>query len=473
MTVSSGGQRVAAFVLSRRFTVLWAALTALYLYGWATKWTFDPWTIGKFWPGHFYSAQADAILHGRLWIDETYLPNECSYADGRCYGYFGIVPSLLRIPLVVVLGIEDSELAPVFIAAAAAVVVWAGLDLCRRVLLRAVPSGGRPAAAYLAVAAVVLGPGSVLLLLTDPYVYQEAILWSIAGVMVAVGLFWRWWSEGRRWQFVGAIAALVFGAGARPTVMFVGLVLALGVVVGRWIAGRLSWRLFLASVALALLPMVFAGGVLYAKFGALSSPMSEYELADSANLRYIVRNVGDDKTTSLRYVPTALYAYLRPDAMRLSSDWPWFRIRFGWPFGNYPYERITFLPPLPKDSMYVERTVSMTDVMPLAMLATAIAFVIVIVRRRVYELLILLALCTPIFVVLTSFGMTSRYLGDAYPLVAVGTAFGASVVPWYARRSSATRVVIAVPVVALAVLSVIVVGSLTTQYAWIQYLGIQ
>lgn len=157
------------------------------------------------------------MLNGRLWIDKAYLPGECFFSDGKCFGYFGITPSLIRIPMVPVLGIEGSEMTALFLAVAAGIALWAALDLCRRVLLRTTSDVNAHSAGFMAVAAVVLGPGGALMVVTDAYVYEEAILWAVAAMAVATNLFWRWWTQRRDRQFVGATIALVVAASSRQS----------------------------------------------------------------------------------------------------------------------------------------------------------------------------------------------------------------------------------------------------------------
>ena len=109
------------------------------MFAWSTKWTFDPFSIGSVWPGRFFTAQADSILYARLWVNPADIPGECFYHDGQCDGYFGLFPSLLRIPFVIILGPTVRESTALFISIAASITFWAALDLRRRVVDRAYP----------------------------------------------------------------------------------------------------------------------------------------------------------------------------------------------------------------------------------------------------------------------------------------------------------------------------------------------
>jgi hypothetical protein len=192
------------------------------------------------------------------------------------------------------------------------------------------------------------------------------------------------------------------------------------------------------------------------------------------NVQKIMANNDGSFGISARFVPTGAMAYLRPDSMSVSADWPWVRMRFGRPSGAGALERITYLPPLNQDSMNVEPIVSITNIMPLPFAATVMAAIAIVMRRRRrYELLILLALCTPLPVVLTNPTIASRYLGDFFPLLAAGTAFAAMFVPEFARLGLRWRRVISSGVIVLALASIPIAMMLATQYNWTYRFGIQ
>ena len=50
----------------------------------------------------FYDALARSILHGHLDVPRDAIGVEAFTFEGRAYGYFGIGPALLRIPLVLI-----------------------------------------------------------------------------------------------------------------------------------------------------------------------------------------------------------------------------------------------------------------------------------------------------------------------------------------------------------------------------------
>lgn len=430
-------------------------------------------TIGSYMPGRFFSAQADAILNGRLWIDKTYLPGECHFVDGKCYGYFGLAPSLIRVPLVSVFGIENSEMTALFLSIAAGISLWSALDLCRRVLHRESPGVTWQAAGYMAIAAIVLGPGGAMMLVSDAYVYEEAILWSIAAMLVGANLFWRWWMEGKDRQFVGATLMFVIAAASRPTAALVGAVFAALIVVGRLCQRRLTLKTILGAIGIAVLPPMALLGGFYMKYGA-PLPTGQYEGTNYVYIQRIMANNGGQYGSSVRFVPTATVAYLRPGSVSVSADWPWVRFRFGRPFGEEPLERIAYLPPLRDDSINVEPIVSLTDVMPIPLVATVAASAAIVLRRRNrFELAMLIGLATAPLIMLPTQTIATRYLGDFFPMLAVGTAFGTTLVPRFRRLSGRVQAYSAVALATVAVASVPLAMLLATQYNWTYRYGIQ
>jgi hypothetical protein len=59
---------------------------------------------------NFYDLQARAMLHGHLYITNGALGDEAFIHAGRQYTYFGLFPSLLRIPILLVTHSLDGRL---------------------------------------------------------------------------------------------------------------------------------------------------------------------------------------------------------------------------------------------------------------------------------------------------------------------------------------------------------------------------
>ena len=64
------------------------------------------------WSAGFFKSQAESMLHGRIDVQPSDILGECFLRDSRCYGYFGITPSVVRIPVIGILRYVRSALTP-------------------------------------------------------------------------------------------------------------------------------------------------------------------------------------------------------------------------------------------------------------------------------------------------------------------------------------------------------------------------
>jgi hypothetical protein len=416
------------------------------------------------------------MLNGHFWVPDTALGFECFIVDERCVGYFGIFPSIIRMPWVMMFGGFIPDFNSDNISIAAALVLWSSLDLCLRVLRRHQSDTPHINAWFMVIVAVVLGPGSNLMLIFDPYMYQEAIMWSLAGFLLAVNFFWRWTHERRPWQITGMILACAASAGSRPTTVLTGLLLAIGVMVILRKDLTALLRNSLKLVLLALLPFFAVFGVLTLKMGSPSLDFSKYRSMP------VLQNVADKNGGSLayspRFIPTTVLSYFRPDSLNIGTEWPWIRFLYG-PQSNRHlagpwYEElkpVTYLPPLEYDSMWLERHTSITNTMPLALFATISTAYTVLRRRQWSTGLILFATLAAPVVIFVQFAIAARYLADMYPILALGTIFSASLIPRFAKWGIRSKALAATSISALLLFSILTVTMLGSQYAWITQFG--
>src|SRR5262249_46584296 len=131
------------------------------------------------WSSHFFMAQADAMIHGHLDVEPDEIRSECFIKNDLCYGYFGITPSLLRLPLYVKGRWFRSGVTGLYLGVALVLAYWAALQLLQR-SLREFADPAQPRGlvlGYAIAAALALGPGGTLLFLSRPGVYEEAAAW--------------------------------------------------------------------------------------------------------------------------------------------------------------------------------------------------------------------------------------------------------------------------------------------------------
>lgn len=468
MKISSHFQRL---ILSRHFVWIASIAFSVYVYAWSTQWTFNP-DLPILYGGRFFTEQANSMLGGRLWVPETALPIECFFIDEKCMGYYGIFPSLLRLPFVVVFGSSIPEFNSIFISMAAGLSLWACLDLCSRLLHKTSVLSSATKALAMTMSFIALGPASSLLLIFDPYVYQEAIMWSVAGLLIAANFYWRWVHERRAWLLLGLILASAASAGSRPTTAFVGLIFMFGVAINLYKSRALYKRNLFILVAMSTLPLLMSFGVLTLKMGTPRQDFSKYE--SKAALQMVSDKNNGSLGYSARYIPTSFFTYFRPDALRVTTEWPWIRFRFGpetektlnseTPTG---LERITYLPPIEKDSMLLERITSISNIMPLALIATLLSLFSLLRRRQWNDLLVLAAASTSVVVLFVQFSIASRYLADFYPLLALGTVLSVTLMPQFEKLRSRTKRYLGAAMIFSLLFSILAVTMLAVEYAWI------
>ena len=382
---------------------------------------------------NFFRQQAISILNGHLDVPGTgFAWTECHWVEGQCFGYFGVTPSALRLP-VIAFGANGPNLTPLLIAIAILLTMWAVLDLLLRLLERLIPDPEErrvPAASALLVTTLLLGVGSTLTFLTRPRIYHEAILWMIAFLLVAMNFTYRWLVHRRRRDLVVVVVAAVLSANARPSSAFSAIGLGVGLLVVLFLDRR-QHRPNAVEGALAggltLLPFATSLGIVWLKFGTITEQWRYYSVSWMPRVRYY----NNDTFQGLRFFPTNLVNYLRPDSIRFTASSPWV-------IQQVPERKPPIvISPIVEPGIVVEPVVSLTNSMTVPLLLTiglSVAVLFGLVRmdrtdkRSFIILVISAAFCS--IPVLTFFSLSTRYLGDFYPLMAIGTIFAVA----YAAR---------------------------------------
>lgn len=415
----------------RRLRRAWllGALVPLLLFTWVLttgEWDFFQQQLF----GDFYDAQARAFLDGRLDVPPDVVSIEGFVRDGKTYIYFGPLPALLRLPVLVVTTELDGQLTTLSLLGAVLVLSAASFRLMcglRPVVRGAAPVGrGELWAVGGLSATVLLGPP--LYLASGSVVYHEAIAWGLAFSVAAFGAVVRWQRSPSGRRLLIASALIAGGLLSRQSIAF-GPLLALA------LAGLTSAvhgmrgvddhraRAFArggAAVALACaVPLVAAMAFNYAKLGTYVRPPMErqvFSLSSPERREVLEANEG---FTGTEFVTTTARQYFRPDAIDFRRDLPWIDFpRFG--------------PTLMNESARFDEldwSSSLPDTAPAATVL-AIAGVVWSVRtrrRRGFEdrllPLWLGALASGASVISFAY-IANRYLNDLYPLVLVGGLVG-------------------------------------------------
>ncbi len=392
------------------------------LLGLFTQGTFDPGVRTTRDPQSlYYDAQARSILHGRLDVPTGSLGGEAISFHGHTYGYFGIGPALLRLPIMPFYPQGYPNLAPwsylgAFVVEALATLgIWRSVQRRLRVTAPPVVDG--------LLLLTVLAGSPTMFLTARPDVYEEAILWGVAACLVTFWAVLRLFETSRwRWGAVAALAA-AFAMLSRPTVGG-GALLAVGVsglvVFAR---DRSDWPRAAALASGAGLGLVAFCSVNYLKFHSLvNAPYNANYLAQPKRLAALKHGGAN----GIRYLPTNLLQYLRPDTVHFLGKFPWLTFRM-----------TRYAPVLNLGHVHFDTFELPTSITATTPVLTVLAIVgsIAILRRPSVLLIPLGAGLAAILATASFFGEAPRYLADFLPWLVIGACCGLAIfVNWNPRR---------------------------------------
>jgi hypothetical protein len=372
---------------------------------------------------NFYDLQARALAHGHWWVPKGSLGNEAFTVHGRDYMYFGPFPALIRMPILAVTHSLDGRLtAPSILLAWLLTGLFTSLLLWRvRILVRGPALLGRAEAASYAVLVVTIMSGSVLLYLAAlPAVYYEALMW---GVALTVGAFFALLGVLERPSVGRVVATGALTLGAVLSRSAIGWACVVGVLLtAAWFAtgrgGPQNRRWWLPVLAAGIGALAVGCAVSWVKFGGLFDVPygSQFFTRASAHRRaFLAANGGT--LFNVKFVPSTLLAYLRPDALR-----------FGWvfPFVTLPSVPARAVAGVVLDQSY--RTTSVPASMPLLVLLGVWGVVSAFRRRlvgpaRLFRILLVAAATGTLGTLVLGY-IGNRFLGDFIPLLVVASAVG-------------------------------------------------
>ena len=408
--------------------------------------------------GNFYDAQARALFHGAWNVPADIVNQEGIRVGRRTYMYFGPVPAVLRMPILFFTSRFDGRLTEpsMLLAALVALIFASRLSWKVRNLVSASPVS-LSEAILTGASIMVLGVGSELLFLASaPSVYHEAEIWAVAFALGAfdaiTGFLIR--PSTRSIALAGVLSGLCLltraTVGVGPIAAL--LVLAVGHLVvsmrrrrttfsaapaalggdrvlsppGQgaddpdWLGiterGNTRW---VALGAAGLIPVGAYTWINEAKFHLFFSVRLEDQVEAHllpAYMNVLVANGG--KQFGLKFLPTDLLQYLRPDALRFSRVFPF----------------ITFPPPATVIGhlLYFSRgpASSVTAMMP-AIAAAAIVGIFFVFRGRRDGMTDLVVLRVPLIGaalgavgVLVYLSIVQRAVGDLLPFLVISGIVG-------------------------------------------------
>jgi hypothetical protein len=414
-------------VSRRRFTI--AVVT-----GTAVTVPFMLWLLWDLWWGkvnvirgvsfdYFYDIQARAMFHGHLWVPPGQLSLEAFNHDGHQFTYFGIFPSLIRMPVLLITSRLDGDLtAPSLLLAWFATAVFTALLLWRlRVFIRGTALVGRAeAASYGVLMAGVMGGSVVIYLVATPIVYNEDFAWSIPLVLgslfVLLGI-----QDRPSWGRMAALGVLVVCTNLNRTPG--GYAVTIGcILVAAWFAlgkgGTTARRWAIPLIAVGLVGFLANAAVTYAKFGIpVGLPMADqtWTHLNAYRRHFLAANGG--KPWNLNHIPSQFWAYFQPFGARFSAIFP---------FITPPGSPAAALNGAVMELTYP--TASMTTTAPLFIVLGVWGAVTAFRRRgpgrvRMARIVLLTAAVGTVGVFVWGY-ISQRYIGDLMPLFIVASAIG-------------------------------------------------
>jgi hypothetical protein len=420
------------------------------------------WILWDFWDGlpnplratvpgaTFYDQQARAMFHGKLSVPTGALNIEGFVHDGRTYTYFGIFPSLIRMPILLLTHHFDGRLtAPSMLAAWLVAGVFCALLVWRiRILMRGpVELGRMEVASYGLLLATMMGGSEWIFLASDTWVYHEDLAWSIALVIgsafTLLGVL-----EKPTWRRVVASAVFVLCASLNrlPTgyACIIGALLVTAwFALGRGGPERRRWVLW-TSLAW-FVPIVVVTIFNEAKFGVpFGVPLSEQVFSSVNAHRRLVLASSGGKGLGPQYLPSALWAYMQPGGIRLTPIFPYITLpaTTARVIGGAIFDR-------------TDRTASIPASMPLLFLLSCWGLVATFRRQPLGRgnllriILVATAACCASVLILDY--ISNRYLGDFLPFLLAASAIG--MVDLWGRTFNWRRRARRVMVVVLAMLT--------------------
>ena len=374
-------------------------------------------------PDNFYDLQARAMLSGHLYVPNGSLGIEAFVHGGHQYTYFGIFPSLIRLPVLVFTHSLDGRLtAPSMLLAWVVTSLFSALLLWRvRLMVWGRQVMGRAEATGCGLLVAAVTGGSVLMYLgATPKVTSEDIAWSVAltigSVFALVGVVQR-----PTWGRVLASGLLVLAANLDRSPTGYACDIAALVVAGWFALGRdgaEQRRWAVPMVAVGLVPTAVAAAVNLAKLGTpfgLSEADQVWTQVNAHRRAFLAANGGS--TFGLKFLPSTLTAYLRLDGLHLQSAFPYLTL---------PVAPASAVGGVILDQTYP--TASIPSSMPLLFVAGCWGVVTAFrphpVGRTAVLRLILLAMAAGTAGVLLIGYISDRYLGDFLPFVVLAAFIG-------------------------------------------------
>jgi hypothetical protein len=400
--------------------------------------TFGTWRILDSEPfTTFYDAQARSLLHGRWDVPFDDLSFESFIRDEKFYAYFGFIPAIARMPLVVLFPYADGHWSRFSLLIGFAFT----LVLAYRLVLELRPVGENRsstnrARVKLAYSAFIVsaGLGSTLLFLgSRSFTYHEALMWGAAFALASYHQLIQYLKQPgwTRLLLTCAFAFLAFfsraSVGAGPVLALA--LLACNVAAPRWTGWLNRWasqarrppfgHAASAAATVALVVAVYVG-VNYAKFRTYfdGTPLYMYHQALIDPHRLEGTN---GKVLRAGNIRTGAHAYLAPSNIMITRTFPWITLNIPRYTKVYPEARYSVIEP------NAAVTVTSPALVLLAVLGLR-AFRSPLGESGAGATIPLVGALAGGTLMFAADGLTERYVHDLFPFLVLAGAMGVNAV---------------------------------------------
>jgi hypothetical protein len=403
----------------------------------------------------FYDAQALSMIDGRFDVPPAAIGDEAFIFQGKAYGYFGIGPALLRIPLVVAFESMEGRWSRMMMIIGTAI----NLICAYRILLliRNKPTVNTTTQRLLhSLFIVCAGIGSTNVFLAGrSFTYHEAIMWGGAFSLLSAWMILKYLAQPGHWRLAlaGFFAFMAFHC--RPTAG-AGALLAMSI-----ICAILTWRALTRSQAaqslLALSTVARPGRHALVAAVAIAITLATYfsvnyakfQTFDGVPLRYyawynaipIRMKITGGKQLHLENIPTSLATYFGIHGASFNHAFPWV----------FPAHDASIVG---SPSIDVVESFSTYPVSMPALTLLGVSGCALLLRgsgdpiRRAR--LPALALLVGGGIILATVGITERYLHDLYPALIVVAAVGVSRIESEKHAAAKCGVIAALTLISVA-----------------------
>lgn len=351
----------------------------------------------------YFFAQAESMLRLEWSVDPRFLEGwngECLQYGGVCTGYYGIFPSLIRLPVAILFD-GSHQLGSLFLLIAYAVFLFGSLFLLKNLSLLLVKQE-LSLIPFLGFASC-MAFSPVTFLAIRGYMYEEAILWGVGLLILTVSFLIKFkLTESASWIWLAIFSATAC-LHSRVVEGVSAIVIVASVIVFENKDSLSKALLRFGSVSFSGMTLILLN---LSKFGVISPSMKFHGgyLSNPDRLD-LVQQCGD---MNFNRIPHQLILYLFPkfDYWNLNPTYSPgdYKLNFfGIQIYNSCIESTEYFSPINK-------------VFPLVFLLSIMGFFALLINfRQKFLWIITLGLGLNMLILCSAIGMTQRYLADLFP----------------------------------------------------------